>query len=143
MGTSDALEVSPPAPLASTFLRQAANTPLAPRTPIPFKKVRREASLPITASNWLIWSSRCLDVRMMVRRAVMRKPLFPATAPLRVGTSPTMTTYWHPFADMSAVQAAGELSLARGEGSHVWDTEENRYLDATAGLWFANVGHGR
>jgi adenosylmethionine-8-amino-7-oxononanoate aminotransferase len=73
----------------------------------------------------------------------MRKPLFPATAPLRVGTSPTMTTYWHPFADMSAVQATGELTLARGEGSHVWDTEGNRYLDATAGLWFANIGHGR
>jgi adenosylmethionine-8-amino-7-oxononanoate aminotransferase len=54
-----------------------------------------------------------------------------------------MTTYWHPFADMAAVQAAGELTLARGEGSHVWDTEGNRYLDATAGLWFANVGHGR
>jgi adenosylmethionine-8-amino-7-oxononanoate aminotransferase len=44
---------------------------------------------------------------------------------------------------MAAVQAAGELTLARGEGSHVWDTEGNRYLDATAGLWFANVGHGR
>jgi putrescine---pyruvate transaminase len=54
-----------------------------------------------------------------------------------------MTTYWHPFADMAAVQAAGELTLARGEGSHVWDTQGNRYLDATAGLWFANVGHGR
>jgi adenosylmethionine-8-amino-7-oxononanoate aminotransferase len=54
-----------------------------------------------------------------------------------------MTTYWHPFADMAAVEAAGELTLARGEGSHIWDTEGNRYLDATAGLWFANVGHGR
>jgi putrescine aminotransferase len=54
-----------------------------------------------------------------------------------------MTTYWHPFADMAAVQATGELTLARGEGSHIWDTEGNRYLDATAGLWFANVGHGR
>jgi putrescine---pyruvate transaminase len=54
-----------------------------------------------------------------------------------------MTTYWHPFADMAAVQATGELTLARGEGSHIWDTEGKRYLDATAGLWFANVGHGR
>jgi adenosylmethionine-8-amino-7-oxononanoate aminotransferase len=54
-----------------------------------------------------------------------------------------MTTYWHPFADMAAVQVTGELALARGQGSHVWDTEGNRYLDATAGLWFANVGHGR
>ena len=54
-----------------------------------------------------------------------------------------MTTFWHPFADMAALESAGELTLARGEGSHVWDTDGTRYLDATAGLWFANVGHGR
>ena len=28
-------------------------------------------------------------------------------------------------------------------GSHIWDADGNRYLDATAGLWFCNVGHGR
>jgi putrescine---pyruvate transaminase len=50
---------------------------------------------------------------------------------------------WHPFADMAALQAGGELILARGEGSQVWDEAGNRYLDATAGLWFANVGFGR
>ena len=54
-----------------------------------------------------------------------------------------MTTFWHPFADMSALESAGELTLVGGEGSHVWDTDGRRYLDATAGLWFANVGHGR
>jgi putrescine---pyruvate transaminase len=54
-----------------------------------------------------------------------------------------MTTFWHPFADMAALEASGSLTIARGEGSHVWDTEGNRYLDATAGLWFVNVGHGR
>jgi adenosylmethionine-8-amino-7-oxononanoate aminotransferase len=36
-----------------------------------------------------------------------------------------------------------ELVLVRGEGSRVWDADGNEYLDATAGLWFANVGHGR
>src|SRR6187200_3526221 len=51
MGTSDAEEVSPPAPLASTFLRHAAKTPPAPRTPTPFRNVRRDASLLNTASN--------------------------------------------------------------------------------------------
>ena len=25
----------------------------------------------------------------------------------------------------------------------VWDADGNRYVDATAGLWFTNVGHGR
>ena len=53
------------------------------------------------------------------------------------------TDLWHPFADMSAVDRDGELVLARGEGARVWDEAGRSYLDATAGLWFANVGHGR
>jgi len=36
-----------------------------------------------------------------------------------------------------------ELVLVRGEGSTVWDVDGTEYIDATAGLWFANVGHGR
>jgi len=54
-----------------------------------------------------------------------------------------MTSFWHPFAEMASVESSGGLSLVRGEGAHVWDAEGNRYLDATAGLWFCNVGHGR
>ncbi len=53
------------------------------------------------------------------------------------------TRFWHPVADMHAVAANGELVLDRGEGAHVWDTEGRRYIDATAGLWYANVGYGR
>ncbi len=49
--------------------------------------------------------------------------------------------FWHPFADMGAVRHA-ELVLERGEDVWVWDTEGRRYLDATASLWYANVGHG-
>src|ERR1700675_3620508 len=49
----------------------------------------------------------------------------------------------HAFADVAAVQSGGELVLERGEGAHVWDVDGNRYLDATAGLWFCNVGYGR
>lgn len=52
-------------------------------------------------------------------------------------------TFWHPFADMAAVVAQGELILERGEGCTVWDTEGRRYLDATASLWYCNVGWGR
>jgi adenosylmethionine-8-amino-7-oxononanoate aminotransferase len=51
--------------------------------------------------------------------------------------------FWHPFADMSAVISGGELVLARGQGVRVFDESGTSYLDATAGLWFANVGHGR
>ena len=54
-----------------------------------------------------------------------------------------MTRFWHPFADMAAVQARGELAIVRGEGYHVWDAEGRRYLDATASLWYSMIGHGR
>jgi adenosylmethionine-8-amino-7-oxononanoate aminotransferase len=52
------------------------------------------------------------------------------------------TRLWHPFADMGAVRHA-ELVIARGEDVWVWDAEGRRYLDATASLWYTNVGHGR
>jgi putrescine---pyruvate transaminase len=54
-----------------------------------------------------------------------------------------MTRFWHPVADMSVVAAAGELILERGDGVHVWDESGRRYLDATAALWYCNVGYGR
>lgn len=53
-----------------------------------------------------------------------------------------MTSLWHPFADMSAVDGA-ELVLVRGEGVFVWDEHGRRYLDGSSSLWYANVGHGR
>src|SRR5512132_4137647 len=80
---------------------------------------------------------------MMGRFGYLCKPPGANSTRGDLGTSAVMTTFWHPFADMAAIQAAGVLTLVRGEGSHVWDTEGNRYLDATAGLWFVNVGHGR
>jgi adenosylmethionine-8-amino-7-oxononanoate aminotransferase len=36
-----------------------------------------------------------------------------------------------------------ELVIERAEDVWVWDADGKRYLDATAGLWYANVGHGR
>jgi putrescine---pyruvate transaminase len=54
-----------------------------------------------------------------------------------------MGAYWHPFADMATVEAAGELVVASGEGAYVLDESGRRYLDATAGLWYCSVGHGR
>jgi len=52
------------------------------------------------------------------------------------------TRFWHPFADMGSVRGA-EFVLERGEDVWVFDTGGRRYLDATASLWYANVGHGR
>ena len=54
-----------------------------------------------------------------------------------------MGALWHPFSDMGAVERDGEFVVARGDGAYVFDPEGTRYLDATAGLWFTNVGHGR
>ena len=44
---------------------------------------------------------------------------------------------------MGAVERDGEFVVARGDGAWIWDADGRRYLDATAGLWFTNVGHGR
>ena len=55
----------------------------------------------------------------------------------------TPQRFWHPFADMRSVVAAGELVIDRGEGACVWDAAGRRYIDATASLWYCNVGHGR
>jgi adenosylmethionine-8-amino-7-oxononanoate aminotransferase len=52
------------------------------------------------------------------------------------------TRLWHPFADMGSVRRS-ELVIERGEDVWVWDSDGRRYLDATASLWYANVGHGR
>ena len=54
-----------------------------------------------------------------------------------------MGALWHPFSDMGAVESGGEFVITRGEGVRVFDDSGRSYLDATAGLWFAGVGHGR
>jgi putrescine---pyruvate transaminase len=53
-----------------------------------------------------------------------------------------MTRFWHPFANMGKVQDE-ELVIKRGEGCLVWDADGNQLIDAAAGLWYCNVGHGR
>jgi len=52
------------------------------------------------------------------------------------------TRFWHGFADMHVVRDA-ELVLRAGNGVWVEDVEGRRYLDATAALWYCNVGYGR
>ncbi len=50
--------------------------------------------------------------------------------------------FWHPFADMGAVES-DRFVIDRAEGCSVWDSDGREYLDATAALWYANLGHGR
>jgi putrescine---pyruvate transaminase len=52
------------------------------------------------------------------------------------------SAFWHPFADMSAV-AGHDLVIASGHGSRVTSEDGREFLDASAGLWYCNVGHGR
>jgi adenosylmethionine-8-amino-7-oxononanoate aminotransferase len=48
-------------------------------------------------------------------------------------------SFLHPFA-----RPTGDfISLSRGEGAIVWDTDGNQYLDAMASLWYCAIGHGR
>ncbi|MGC4963774.1 aspartate aminotransferase family protein [Gordonia sp. DT218] len=50
---------------------------------------------------------------------------------------------WHGFADMGSVSTKGPFVVTRGQGTRIWDASGREYLDATAGLWFTNIGHGR
>ena len=54
-----------------------------------------------------------------------------------------MGALWHGFADMGVIERDGAFVVTRGEGAYIWDDAGTRYLDSTAGLWFANIGHGR
>lgn len=53
-----------------------------------------------------------------------------------------MSAFWHPFADMHTVQH-DPFIVDRAEGVYVYDEVGNRYIDAAASLWYANIGHGR
>ena len=49
----------------------------------------------------------------------------------------------HPVSNLKQVAASGPLVMVRGEGSKIWDADGKEYIDAFAGLWNINVGHGR
>jgi putrescine aminotransferase len=53
-----------------------------------------------------------------------------------------MTRFWHGFADMHVV-AHNEIVMVDGDGVMLTDADGNEYIDATAALWFCNVGYGR
>jgi adenosylmethionine-8-amino-7-oxononanoate aminotransferase len=53
-----------------------------------------------------------------------------------------MSSLWHGFGQMGAIKSA-PFVIVRGEGARIWDRDGKEYLDASAGLWFCSVGHGR
>ena len=52
------------------------------------------------------------------------------------------TNLWHPFADMSAVNGH-EVVVVSGVGARVRTEDGREFIDASAGLWFNSIGHGR
>lgn len=52
------------------------------------------------------------------------------------------THFWHGFADMHTV-ATNEIVFESGDGIVLTDTQGHTVLDATAALWYCNVGYGR
>ncbi len=48
--------------------------------------------------------------------------------------------FLHPFAKPTRDPF---ITLERGEGALVWDSDGNQLIDSMASLWYCNVGHGR
>ena len=49
----------------------------------------------------------------------------------------------HPYTDFAVFKDEGSQIISRASGVHVADAEGTEYLDAIAGLWCVNIGHGR
>jgi 4-aminobutyrate--pyruvate transaminase len=49
----------------------------------------------------------------------------------------------HPVSNLRFMRENGPLVMVRGEDVFLWDSDGKRYIDAFAGLWNVNVGHGR
>ena len=62
-----------------------------------------------------------------------------ATAPL---TRPDLEALWLPFTANRQFKSNPRL-LARASGMYYWTPEGRQVLDAVAGLWCVNAGHGR
>lgn len=49
----------------------------------------------------------------------------------------------HPYTDFSSFSDEGSQVITGAQGMYVTDSDGNRHLDAIAGLWCVNIGHGR
>jgi adenosylmethionine-8-amino-7-oxononanoate aminotransferase len=52
-------------------------------------------------------------------------------------------TFWNGFSNMAETLDRGRVVFVDGDGCYLTDTEGNRYFDASGGLWYNAVGHGR
>jgi len=75
----------------------------------------------------------------------MNKPIDPVLmqAAEQAGISrQDLSAYWMPFTANRQFKSQPRL-LTRAQGMHYWDDNGRQVLDAAAGLWCVNAGHGR
>lgn len=57
-----------------------------------------------------------------------------------------MSTYsenfWHPMLHPNEMKQREAIHIVRGDGVYIYDDKDKQLLDAVAGLWCVNVGHG-
>ena len=77
----------------------------------------------------------------------LRRKTSPSKTARRKATTAWQTTdlshHLHPFTDHHALPGQGVRVIVRAKGTHLYDSEDNKLLDAFAGLWCVNVGYGR
>ncbi|KNG92846.1 aminotransferase [Pseudaestuariivita atlantica] len=49
----------------------------------------------------------------------------------------------HPYTDFASFHDEGSQVITGADGMHVTDTDGRKFIDAIAGLWCVNIGHGR
>jgi len=49
----------------------------------------------------------------------------------------------HPWADLATAPVKGDLVMTKGSGHHVYDSDQNKYIDGISGMWCVNIGYGR
>src|SRR5205823_5900867 len=71
--------------------------------------------------------------------SLTEQPMSNATAPM---SRSELEAFWMPFTANRQFKAKPRL-LAKASGMHYWTPEGRQILDAVAGLWCVNAGHGR
>ncbi len=72
----------------------------------------------------------------------MNKAIDPALMQAAESTGTQLGAYWMPYTANRQFKQAPRL-VNRAEGMHYWDVQGRQILDAVAGLWCVNAGHGR
>lgn len=64
--------------------------------------------------------------------------------PVSVVIEQDRNSVWHHLGQHSVLKTQDPLIMVKGEGSRIWDSKGNSYLDASSGgVWCVNVGYGR